>query len=242
MTNLANENKILRIAASAWLIQNSFLIATSVWKNIAYVAAYGLTYKRIGVFLFLSIVLTGLYTTINKIKRQYSLWRYVKSNFQIGFATFAIAGLVNWDGIISDINTSSSIQADVDISYLLRLDNPDVEWLNNYFQNHPEKLPNYKYTISDKLEEDFFREQTSSWKSWPNRTIQYQRFYEDWLHTAHLAQIDQVRPKSKNTDGLPTKPPISESKAEEIALNSSLLMTSDIIESPKEPSNADPVK
>jgi hypothetical protein len=195
--NLFRENKALRIVASAWIIQNSFLIATSVWKNTAYIAAYGLTYKRIGVYLFLSFVLTGLITTAIKIRKQQSLWRYVKNNTQIAFASMALMGFVHWDLIISKMNTSSSIQAAVDVNYLLSLDNPDIQWLDRYFTNDPERILNHRNTIQDQIKK-LSSKDNDTWKSWPNRQNVYVQWLEKWDQQAQ-AQSEKNWEKQKNT-------------------------------------------
>ena len=98
-------------------------------------------------------------------------------------AIISVLGLVHWDFIINKINTSSSIQASVDVGYLLTMQNPDVIWLDRYFTNNPQRAVTFQYVIQDQIE-TLTQTDTGSWKSWPNNNETYVKWLNKWYDQA----------------------------------------------------------
>lgn len=89
-----------------------------------YIGEYGITYKRIGVYVYLLLSLIGLITTfikINKVKSNYYLFR---TNAWLFYATLILSCAFNWDKIITDYNMQSTRVLDKD--YLLGLSNTNL--------------------------------------------------------------------------------------------------------------------
>ena len=59
----------LKRLAKIWIALNCVLIVSAVMKNTEYIAFFGLTYKRLGVYLFLVLALIGLMLSFQKIIR-----------------------------------------------------------------------------------------------------------------------------------------------------------------------------
>jgi len=91
----------------AWLGQNLMMCFTVALRNYHYTDAYGLTFKRIGVWLFLVCTATGLYF----------LGRQVRGAVYLVLATAAIP---NWPGLITRYNFQEARMV-LDEDYLARL-------------------------------------------------------------------------------------------------------------------------
>src|SRR5690606_25879161 len=61
--NFFEGNKTLKNLAYIWTFLNALLVFLIIIKNNQYVDFFGLTYKRIGVYIYLTMTLAGLITT-----------------------------------------------------------------------------------------------------------------------------------------------------------------------------------
>jgi hypothetical protein len=113
-----------------WLIQNSLLAALCAHRNFLYVEEYGLTHKRIGVWVYIILVLAGLFTTYLKITRKYTLWNLVKINSWIAMGLFLTMSFFNWDGMIARYNLYYARKTD--FNYLLRLSDQALPVMNEF--------------------------------------------------------------------------------------------------------------
>lgn len=136
-----SDNKFVKSLAILWLLLNLLMIATTVVKNYEYIAHWGLTYKRIGVYIYLLLAALGLVLTIIKIVRIKSLWYLIRNN-SIGFLIcFSIVGFVNWDKMIVQFNLTELNADQIDFYYLLSLDQEAYLYLIEYYaynKNQPE--------------------------------------------------------------------------------------------------------
>lgn len=114
-------SKGLKTLAIVWVVQN-FILGISVFlRNYHYISFHGLAYKRIGVIVFLLLVLVGLISLFIKIRDRKSLFYLARVN---GWATFAVlVGLstVNWDGIIVRYNLGHWNQGEIDVDNYLEM-------------------------------------------------------------------------------------------------------------------------
>ena len=111
----------LRLLAKVWIAQN-FILGVSVFmRNYHYIHFHGLAYKRIGVIVFLVLMLVGLVTLYMKIERRRTLIYLLRVN---GWAAFvALVGLatVNWDGVIVRYNLAHWNQGEIDVDNYLAM-------------------------------------------------------------------------------------------------------------------------
>jgi hypothetical protein len=106
--NFLEKNTALKWLAYLWLLQNMVLVITSGNKNHFYVEDYGLTYKRIGVYIYLLLTLLGLVTTMIKITYTKSNWFLLRKNTWLFYFVFIASGLIHWDKLIVNFNTYSA--------------------------------------------------------------------------------------------------------------------------------------
>jgi hypothetical protein len=125
-----------RILAFIWLILNLTMVATTAVKNFEYISHWGLTYKRIGVYIYLLLAAVGLILTIVKIARIKSIWFLIR-NTSLAFITcFSLMGLVNWDRHIVHFNLTELKTAQIDFDYLMNLGEDVYPDLMAYYSDH----------------------------------------------------------------------------------------------------------
>jgi Domain of unknown function (DUF4173) len=134
----------LRGLSFAWLVQNAVLAVSVGMRNWQYIDHYGLAYKRIGVFLFLSLVLYGLYLMYLKINEKRTLFFFISRGAWAIYAVMVAACFINWDVFITKYNlTVSTKTQSVDVPFLVK----DISDKNLYllYENRDrliEKMPN----------------------------------------------------------------------------------------------------
>ncbi|MGZ6539975.1 MAG: leucine-rich repeat domain-containing protein, partial [Bacteroidia bacterium] len=138
--NFYKGNKALKLLAFLWILQNAFMIVSTAYRNNLYINEYSLTYKRIGVYIWLLLAMIGLMTTFLKIFKRKSNWFLFRSNGWLFYAVLVISSLINWDVILSDfnINRAEVKHKPLDRSYLISLSE----------KNLPQLL-----TLSDKIKD-----------------------------------------------------------------------------------------
>jgi len=119
--NFYKKNKWLRYGAYGWIFQNVVLVVSVLFRDYYYIAHMGLAYKRIGVLVFLLMVLMGLITVFIKIhqrKTAYYLWRV---NGWFGIVLLVAASCIHWDETIARYNLAHKNTIPVDVRFLLSL-------------------------------------------------------------------------------------------------------------------------
>ena len=151
--NFIHNNKHLKVLGFVWLTQNIALATTAFLKCLYYINYYSLTYKRIGVLMFLSLTVFGLVMMFFKVEKRKTVYFLLRSNTWFIYLFFVIASLINWDVMITKYNLSVSKGNSADFKYLISLSNKALpELLESkafYDYNHkpilPEDSPNYDF-------------------------------------------------------------------------------------------------
>ena len=139
--NFFDRNKRIKLLAYLWIGLNVILVAFTCFKNYTYVEALGLTYKRIGVFVYLLLTLTGLVTAYIKVAQVKNFIYLLRTNIATVFTFLMISGAVPWDKTITHFN-------------LKTLENPDLNYLIDLGESNSEQLFNYTQANKDKMEID----------------------------------------------------------------------------------------
>lgn len=121
--NFYRNSRRLKMLAYAWVLQNAFMIFSTAYRNNLYIEVYSLTYRRIGVYVWLLLALIGLATTFVKICRLKSNWFLFRSNGWLFYAVLVIGCIVNWDVVIAGYNIRGAVEKHkaLDKYYLLGL-------------------------------------------------------------------------------------------------------------------------
>ena len=131
-----------------WIILNTLLTVSAFIKNTEYILDFALTYKRIGVYIFLFLCLSGLLTTYLKIRYQKTNAFLLTRMMRIFFFTFIISSCINFSWIVTKYNIS--YQKAEDVAYLRSL-NFNKQLLFNTYKNDPSW---HNYFESEKQEID----------------------------------------------------------------------------------------
>jgi Domain of unknown function (DUF4173) len=119
--NFLPDSKIIKILAFAWLLQNVFLTLSVGVRNWQYIDYYGLAYKRVGVMVFLALVLYGLWLMYVKITARRTLFFFVTNGAWAIYAVLFAASCINWDVLITNYNlTVENKSHSIDILFLVQ--------------------------------------------------------------------------------------------------------------------------
>lgn len=127
--NFYQENKTIKILACLWVFQNALMLVSTAFRNNLYIHEYGLTDKRIGVYVYLLLTLIGLATTFIKIMNVKSNMFLFRINGWIFYGVLIISCLLNYDMIITNYNIHTAKVRDE--KYLLTLSNVNLPQMVN---------------------------------------------------------------------------------------------------------------
>jgi hypothetical protein len=154
--NFHKKSKSLKVLSILWIFQNCVLLLSVFIRNAKYLEMYGLTYKRIGVVIFLLLTFSGLISLTFKILKTYNFGFILRTNSWSYVLIFIILGFVNFDYEIAKYNLK---QENKDFEYI---ENLSIRALPALMENHPEYSPNYfnKFDSFEKQNEKY------TWLSW----------------------------------------------------------------------------
>jgi Leucine-rich repeat (LRR) protein len=129
--NFYKGNKFLKLLAFLWVLQNAFMIISTAYRNNLYINEYCLTYKRIGVYIWLLLAMIGLITTFVKVFKVKSNWFLFRSNGWLFYAVLVISPVLNWDVMVTNFNINSAEvkHKSLDKSYLISLSDNNIPQL-----------------------------------------------------------------------------------------------------------------
>jgi len=131
--NFIKNNDLVNLT-KLWIVLNLLVVVSTLLKNTEYIVSFGFTYKRIGVFFFLTITSIGLITTLIKVLRIKNLWYLFRLNLSTAFAILILASTVNWDKTITYYNLNYA--EEVDVRYLIRLSDNNTFLLKAFKDDH----------------------------------------------------------------------------------------------------------
>jgi len=159
--NFYEGNKWLKNLAYIWIAQNIILVISTAYRNTIYVSSYGLTHRRIGVYVYLFLCVAGLITTFIKVSQGKNNWFLFRKNAWIFYTLMIVACPFDWDSIITSFNISR-FQADrtmeIDQRYLADLGYTNLSQLFQYYIVEDKTLKSHANTS----EETFSRLSMSS--------------------------------------------------------------------------------
>lgn len=170
--NFMENNNLLKALAYLWIGFNVMLVLFTSYKNYQYVEALGLTYKRIGVFIFLVLVLSGLITALLKVTQIRSFMYLVRANSMAFFAFLLFCASIPWDRAITGYNMAYI--KNPDIVYLIDLGDTNTDLLYDYAQENMAILSDYHLKSIQQKNRNLIAKEGN--KSWQEFTI-YQMLY-----------------------------------------------------------------
>lgn len=176
--NFYSKSKMLRNLAYTWMIQNFILIISVLIRDGYYIEYYGLTFKRIGVLVFVILCIVGISTVYLKVAKQKTLFYLFKVNGNIWFMLLLVSSTISWESLIVKYNLAHKDSIVFDADFALSLSDkvlPILDQNRNALQNNDLLLnvvdrPSANSTNLEKLDRRIVnfknRYTTESWKSW----------------------------------------------------------------------------
>jgi hypothetical protein len=143
--NFYQKNKTIRKLAYLWIVQNIFLISSVLIRDFNYINALGLTYKRIGVLIFLLLCTIGLITVYVKVAEQKTFFYLCKVNGFVWYILLLAFGFANWDASIVRYNINNRNTTTLDLDHLLSFSDKTLPLLNENKQLLTKYLHNSSY-------------------------------------------------------------------------------------------------
>ena len=131
--NFYSRNSLLKYGAVLWIFQNAVMAFSVALRNLYYINYYyALSYKRIGVVVFLLLTLTGLVLMFLKIRNRKTTFWLLKANTAAVLAMLLLMSSFSWDYAIAKFNLSNPEKNKVDVEYLLRLSDDALPVLDKH--------------------------------------------------------------------------------------------------------------
>ena len=163
--NFFKPNSWLKFLAYLWIAQNIFMVSSVFLRDVFYIQNNGITYKRIGVIVYLSMTAFGLLSLFYKIYKTKTLYFLLRINGWFALLLLLAMSSVNWDGQITNYNLNHRNTMQIDESYLLGLGNAALPALienENIFDQDTFKKQLFEYKKTDFKNEM----KAKSWLSW----------------------------------------------------------------------------
>ncbi|MBT3421393.1 MAG: DUF4173 domain-containing protein [Bacteroidetes bacterium] len=179
--NFYSKNSLLKILAYIWIAQNGFMGISVLIRNLLYIGHFGLAYKRIGVMIYLVLVLIGLITMIIKIRDKRSGFYLFRLNSLATFIMLIVMSLVNWDVWIAAYNLKHNYPSEIDERFLVRM---SVKAYPLLFEN-ADKLNeirdyhDYNYTIGSTIRKENKAQEKNSFMSWNVADYKAMKYLEE---------------------------------------------------------------
>lgn len=163
--NFFKGNKRLKVLSYVWIGLNLVLVAFTWYKNYEYVDALGLTYKRIGVFVYLLLTVTGLVTALLKVVHIKSFVFLVRANFASLLIFLLVSASIPWDRAITLYNLEHIKKPDID--YLVEIGYTNSQQLYEYVRTSKVKLPlDLRHRIDVKYDDFLEFHEERSWQEY----------------------------------------------------------------------------
>jgi hypothetical protein len=190
--NFYSKNKTLKLLAYTWIIQNTFLVFSVLIRDYHYINLSGLTHKRIGVLVFLTLCIIGLLTVHIKVAQQKTLYYLVKTNGRIWYILLLVFGIVNWDTFIVNYNINSRNSIALDVEHLMEMsDNtlPIIDQNRNLLNQYAAKSNYYNFPEPVSIANTAKSADRSITKL-PIDTVKHQKEMEKWRVLAFNENLD----------------------------------------------------
>lgn len=188
--NFYTKNNLLKYGAYFWIIQNAFMALSVGLRNLYYIDYYyALSYKRIGVIVYLLMVFIGLVTMFIKIHKHKTLYYLLKVNAVSAIIVLLLISSFSWDKTIAEFNLSNPNKDAIDIEYLLRLSDDTLPILDKHKQTLDREYLEYSFIFGDYNNGwDVYRERVESytdelknysWLSWNMADYNTLKYYNE---------------------------------------------------------------
>lgn len=168
--NFDSRNKYLIRFIYVWIIQNAILIFIATYKNAIYIDNYGLTFKRLGVYIYLTLTIIGLIITTIKVIKLKTNWYIFKTMSFVFVLFFVLYSNVNWEKVIINNNIKALKEREVylDTYYLMRFSKnsiPDLIKIKEENLIPATEKEDFERRLNKKIKH-YIQTRKYDWQSW----------------------------------------------------------------------------
>lgn len=127
--NFYPKNKALKVLALVWIIQNGILLISVFIRTFHYCKVFSIAERRIGLFVFLTIVAFGLFTIFRKVKWNFTSFYLFRMNSLSLVIILSLTSVVPWDIVIARYNFSKGGEAFVYLEHMASLSDKALPYL-----------------------------------------------------------------------------------------------------------------
>jgi hypothetical protein len=193
--NFYSGNRLLKFGAYMWIFQNAVMAFSVALRNLYYIDYYyALSYKRIGVIVYLLLTLVGLVTMFIKIQNKKTTFFLFKANSWALMIVLLLISSFSWDKTIAEFNLSNPNKEKIDVEYLLRLSDDTLPILDkhksvlnrDYMGYHSFLMDDYENGLDEynhRVKNFLIEQKNYTWLSFnlPDNSVKqyYQPMYDD---------------------------------------------------------------
>lgn len=165
------KSNTLKFLTYSWLSLNCILVFLIAIKNYNYITEWGLTHKRMGVFLYLFLCLIGLIFTGLKIRDKTNTYLLINKVAISFLSVLVMYSVLNWNGIIAkyNLNEANLPTHKIDMTYLINLGPETYPYLTDYI-NDNQPISNYNLNLIKGRIIQLNEKYNQNWKSFPSYT------------------------------------------------------------------------
>lgn len=236
--NYIQNNTALKVLAYLWLMQNAFMALSVAMRNLYYIDFYyALSYKRIGVMIFLLLTLFGLLTMVIKIYGKKTTFYLLKLNSSAAVIMLLLMSSFSWDTVIAEFNLKNPDKNKIDIEYLLRLNDDALPILDKHRDVLDKEFMQYSFIFGDyknglevykdRVMSFDIEQENYSWLSWNLSDEKTNQYYKEngmpLYRPLNSKQIDslknKIKEKNEHLEIVPRKDDKNEINARELREN-----------------------
>lgn len=156
---------------TVWVLQNVFLVASSIDRTLNYVESYSLTYLRVAALIWMGLVAIGLLLILARIYLNRSNMWLINVNALVLTGLLYACCFMNFGGLIAQYNVHHAREVGgkgvaLDIAYLREIGPdaiPALRWYAGALKDGWSR--GYAYVVLKEMENNLERD-TSDWRSW----------------------------------------------------------------------------
>ena len=164
--NFHPKAKTIRSLSTLWLGQNLLLVVSVAIRNYDYVSQYGLTAKRISVFIFLLFCAIGLAFMFIKIFRKDSLFSLLKNNVLWMGSILVCLSIFPWTKLILHYNLNAIKSENIDVDYLYSLGSKSYPALLQKMDTLQFNDLNTENELHYRAKNFIYDYESKDWRSW----------------------------------------------------------------------------
>lgn len=147
------KNKTNIYLTISWLFLNIIMTVFNSLKNYNYINEWGLTHKRIGVFIYLGLCIIGLTLTLYKVLKTKSFVFLIRRVSYSFVSLLVVYSIINWNHIIVsyNLNDTNFTEQKIDLHYNYSLGYSTYPEVIAFLKNHPKADENLLKKLDYKI-------------------------------------------------------------------------------------------